>query len=106
MTGYANAIGMLHSRVTVLRDYVLAAEAGEVPADQAILRQISGLCSRLPCADAATFHQVLQKDTNDTMLIAYLAAVTKGCDAIGQMLERFHAVYEKPSSVRRAPRFL
>lgn len=101
LTAYVNAMGMLLSRVSVIRDYVLAVEAGELPAEQGVLRQINGLCSRLPATDGAAFAATMQRDTGDTLAIAYLATLTKGCNALSEMLDKFQTAHSDGATARR-----
>ncbi len=51
--GLHAAVGMLHQRVRVVRDYVAAVQAGTVPANPALLRDAAALCQRLPVIDLA-----------------------------------------------------
>ena len=73
------------------------AVSGELPKNHEILRKVSSLCHQLPVLDGAVFqkefhrvcfrfaclqHRVLacvpSQQTNDVMLMSYLAAITKG----------------------------
>ncbi len=79
----------------------MAVKAGSLPADHAVLREVKGLCSRLPIqtTDIDGGHTV--KDTNDVLLIAYLATITKGCSAINDLLSKARLAYSKSSGIRR-----
>ncbi|KAI9336826.1 COP9 signalosome complex subunit 6-like protein [Zopfochytrium polystomum] len=80
-----NAIKMLHSRIVLLQQYVQAVEAGELPRDHGLLRQISSVCKRLPTMDSPEFRKEFLVDYNDVLLTSYLAIVTKSSHAINQV---------------------
>jgi len=99
-----SALDMLYSRISIIRDYLKAVKAGELPENHEVLRQISGLTSRLPIGDDEADAGHGAKDTNDVLLIAYLASITKGCSAMNEMLGKLSVVHDK-SSMRRHKAF-
>lgn len=99
-----SALDMLYTRISIIRDYLKAVKAGELPENHEVLRQISGLTSRLPIGDDEADAGHGAKDTNDVLLIAYLATITKGCSAMNEMLGKLSVVHDK-STMRRHKAF-
>ncbi|TPX36513.1 hypothetical protein SmJEL517_g01357 [Synchytrium microbalum] len=95
-----NAIKMLLARVKLLYQYVADAEAGLVPKNHDILRQIASLCNRLPTLDSADFQTEFLADYNDVLLITYLATITKGSHVITDMVDKFNLAVGDRSSRR------
>ena len=62
-----------------------AVEAGEIPRNHQILREIAGLCSRLPIGSDSTAGTKFLKNTNDALLISYMAMMTKGFNAMSEV---------------------
>lgn len=90
-----NAIKMLHSRVKLVLDYVKAVQAGEVPRDHAILREACSLSQRLPVLNSEQFDVSFYDQCSDVALMAYLGAITKGCDTINQFVNKFNVLYDR-----------
>jgi len=87
LVGQFNAISMLHTRVAALRSYVAAAAEGRVPANRACLRAVRSVLSRLPLVSGTAFQNETTKETNDALLMAYLATLTKGCHAVNELID-------------------
>lgn len=104
MSAQHSALDMLHQRIRVLKNYLQEVKAGTLPPDHRILREMMGLCSRLPIetSDVEGGHTV--KDTNDVLLVSYLATVTKGCSALNEMLSKMPMAYEKSGGGMRGRR--
>mmetsp|Transcript_29079 Transcript_29079/g.76173 ORF Transcript_29079/g.76173 Transcript_29079/m.76173 type:complete len:347 (-) Transcript_29079:1505-2545(-) len=97
------AIAMLQQRIKVIRNYLRDVRDGKLPRDNEMLRQLSALCSRLPITtdvDAVGGPTFLES-ANDSMLVSYMAMVTKGCSAIADVLEKLPIVHDKNASRRR-----
>ncbi|KAI9015561.1 maintenance of mitochondrial structure and function-domain-containing protein [Hyaloraphidium curvatum] len=90
LVGQKNAIKMLHSRIGLLYQYVKDVEDGKVARDHNMMRQISSLCCRLPTIDSPQFRQEFLTDVNDVLLTSYLAVLTKGCNAISDVVDKFN----------------
>lgn len=67
---------MLAERIKVLRDYIAAVHRGELPPNHSLLRAINGLCSRLPVMSARTQIADFVQESNDVLLLSYLATLT------------------------------
>ena len=94
---------MLAARVRVLHDYVSAVSAGTLPHDHALLRDIAALLRQLPAVDPAGFERQYLTEVNDTLLMSYLTAMTKGTAQVGDLAEKLHQVHGDRQS-RRATR--
>ncbi|CAJ0923546.1 10885_t:CDS:2, partial [Entrophospora sp. SA101] len=57
LTTQRNAIKMLHTRIKLLHKYLVNSKNDPSTVDHDILRQIAGLCNRLPTIDGSDFNQ-------------------------------------------------
>ncbi|XP_062521830.1 COP9 signalosome complex subunit 6-like [Corticium candelabrum] len=96
-----SAVKMLHTRVRLILDYVQAVQAGELPRNHAILREINSLCHRLPAIDTAFFKEDFFTQCNDIMLMSYLASMTKGCDIMNTFIAKLNALFDRHGMGRR-----
>jgi len=94
------AISMLTERVELLQKYVAAVQAGAVPGDHQLLRQIKAICSRLPALDTDKFHEESLRDFNNTLLVAYLGCITKGTGMVNDVVDKYNVAYDKHSRRR------
>jgi len=97
LAGMHSAIKMLHSKIKNLTAYLHAVEKGEVPADQGLLRQVATLCNLLPAIDTAAFKADFVGEYNDTLLVTYLASITKGTALTNDLVDRFNIAYDRHS---------
>mmetsp|Transcript_3729 Transcript_3729/g.13352 ORF Transcript_3729/g.13352 Transcript_3729/m.13352 type:complete len:331 (-) Transcript_3729:984-1976(-) len=101
LAGAHGAVRMLASRVRVLHEYVELVRAGQLPYDHALLRDISSLTRRLPAMNSDQFQQDFLTDYNDTLLVTYLASITKGTSAVNELVEKFNVALDPLKSRRR-----
>ena len=94
------AITMLSERVDIIGRYLKAVSDGQVPADHEILRQIKALCSKLPAIDTPTYHEEFMQDYNNTLLVTYLGAITKGMGSINELIDKYNSAFDKHSRRR------
>jgi len=94
------AITMLQERVNIIQSYLKAVAAGEVPPDHELLRQIKSLCSKLPAMDTPMYHEEFQQDYNNTLLVTYLGAITKGIGSINELVDKYNSAFDKHSRRR------
>jgi len=87
LRGQFNAISMLHSRIVQLRAYIAAVAQGSVAPNHVALRALRGLLSRLPVVESSSFAEDTMRATNDVLLMSYLATLTKGCNAMNEMMD-------------------
>lgn len=59
-----------------------------------LLREISSVCSRVPIGieHNALFNQQLQRSEEDSLLIAYAASLTKGSNALHDIMEKLNII--------------
>lgn len=72
-----SAIKMLASRVALIRDYVKAVEAGELPLNHEIIRDAQALASRLPVLHADHFQPQFYTQCNDAALMTLMGSIQK-----------------------------
>jgi len=94
LEGVQNAIQMLNLRVKNIQRFLDATIKGQIPKDHHILRQISCMTNMLPAIDSDQFRQEFLVEYNDTLLVTYLAAITKGCNMADELNQKFQVVYQ------------
>ncbi|CAM6090918.1 unnamed protein product [Calypogeia fissa] len=97
LTGMHSAIKMLNSRIKVLHHHLVSIQKGEVPYEHSLLRQISSLVRRLPAIDSPKFQDDFLMEYNDTLLMTYLATITKCSSTINELVDKFNVAYDKQS---------
>lgn len=91
-----SAVKMLNLRIKTIVNYLKATQSGQFPErDEAILRQINGLCQQLPAIDTDKFKEDFLTEYNDALLVTYLASITKTSNALNEMLEKFNIAFDK-----------
>lgn len=95
------AVKMLHSRVRVILDYLRAVQAGDLPKNHEVLREVSSLCAQLPVLDRASFQSEFYCQTNDVLLMCYLATITKGIATASEFVAKVNVVYDRHGIGRR-----
>ena len=98
--GQYTAMSMLSERVEVILRYLKAVDAGTVPMDHALMRQIKSLCTQLPALDSPAFRDEFLQDHANTLLITYLGTITKGTGTISEVIDKFSTAYDKHSRRR------
>lgn len=97
LTGIHNAIQMLSVRIKILLQYLAAVQKGTAPKDHGLMRRVASLCHQLPAIDKKQFNADFLNEYNDALLIAYLAAITKGTSSTNDLIEKFNATFDKHS---------
>jgi len=100
LTGLHNAIKMLNIRVRILVQYLQECSKNATAVDPALLRQIASLCNQLPAIETPKFKDEYLREYNDGLLVNYLAHITKGCNSINELVDKYNITYDKHS--RRA----
>ncbi|CAL5405176.1 unnamed protein product [Camellia sinensis] len=67
---------MLGLKVQNLIDSISVSNAGDIPCENSLLRQVSSLLRRLPAIESEKFQDDFLMEYNDTLLISYLAMFT------------------------------
>ncbi|CAM6033129.1 unnamed protein product [Sphagnum compactum] len=95
LTGMHSAIKMLNSRIRVLHHHLVSIQKGEAPYDHSLLRQVSSLVRRLPAIDSSRFQDDFLMEYNDTLLMTYLATITKCSSNMNELVDKFNTAYDK-----------
>jgi hypothetical protein len=96
-TTMIKSVQSLHDRITILHRYlsdVRAGVHGSGGGDQQLLRELKGLCMRLPVMTSPTFRGSLLSEYNDALLVTYLASITKATLVMADVADKF-AVAQK-----------
>lgn len=96
-----SAIKMLHSRVRLVLDYLRMVEAGKLPRSHEVLRDAYSLSHRLPVIQSPRFHGDFYNQCNDVGLMTYLGTITKGCNDMNQLVNKFNLLYDRQGLGRR-----
>jgi len=90
------SIKMLHIRISVLKQFLEGVKAGKFTnPDQNLLREINAICHQLPAIDSGEFNEAFFTEYNDTLLLTYMAAITKASSATSELLEKFNATQDR-----------
>jgi len=100
LMGVHNSISMLSIRIRILIKFLEAVKAGKIPKDHGLLRQIGSLCAQLPSSETPEFKQDFIAEYNDSLMLTYLASITKGSHVINDMVDKFNLAYDKSSKRR------
>jgi len=100
MTAVQNAIVMLNQRIKILLVYLEATRSGKIQPDHGLLRRIASLVNQLPVIDTQQFQQEFINEYNDSLMVTYLASMTKGANNINEMIDKFNATYDRGSRRR------
>ena len=93
------AVTTLNQRLKVVHAFLKDTREGKIKTDHAILRQIKGMCNRLPAANALDFKQSFVSEYNDALLVTYLASVTKSAAIVNDVVDKFNLTFAQ----RRRP---
>ncbi|KNE71624.1 hypothetical protein AMAG_16182 [Allomyces macrogynus ATCC 38327] len=88
LSSQSSALAMLHTRIQAILAYVKQVQAGALPPDHDLLRQVASIVHRLPTISSPEFSEALAKEHNDILLAMYLAIMTKTTQATNQMVNK------------------
>ncbi|KAL7470336.1 hypothetical protein ACHAXS_012073 [Conticribra weissflogii] len=116
-----SSIRSMNARINILLQYLRKVENEELPRDESLVRSVDGLLQQLPLVmgslKEASVHysppslagtkplEDLENEYNDTVLLSYLAAVSKTANALYVYSEKFRGTLESNTNqemVRRA----
>lgn len=100
LSGIHSAVKMLNCRIRVLHNLLVSIQKGEIPYEHSLLRQVSSLLRRLPAIDSAKFQDDFLMEYNDTLLMTYLAMITKCSSTINEFVEKFNTTYDTKQTRR------
>ncbi|XP_013148459.1 PREDICTED: COP9 signalosome complex subunit 6 [Papilio polytes] len=101
LTAQRSAIKMLVSRVRAVLATVRAIRDGSLPPRPTLLREARALANRLPLLTSQQFRTHFYNQCNDVALMTYLGTITKGCNGINQLVNRFNVLYDRQGMGRR-----
>ncbi|CAH0477286.1 unnamed protein product [Peronospora belbahrii] len=90
-----DAVKMLDRQIDVLLRFLQAMKNGEAPLDYNLLRHISSICNQLPVMKSEQFNAAFTQEYNDSLLVSYLATLTKGATDTNIMVDHFGATQER-----------
>jgi len=93
------AVTTLNQRLKVVQQFLKDTQSNKIKADHAILRQIKGMCNRLPAANALDFKENFVSEYNDALLVTYLATITKSSSIVNEVVDKFNLAFAQ----RRRP---
>jgi len=88
---------MMRDRLKVLHDYVQACKKKKIRPNIKILRQIKGVCNRLPTMQTSQFKSEFKGEYNDALLVSYLSSVTENSTSMGAIVQNFNSIYGNQS---------
>jgi len=98
MNGMYNAINMLHLRIKTILEFIQATKKGTIPVDHSLLRKIASMTQLLPCMDSPAFQENFLREYNDTLLVTYLATITKGTNTLNELIDKFSTAQDRHRS--------
>ncbi|XP_041974512.1 COP9 signalosome complex subunit 6 [Aricia agestis] len=101
LTAQRSAIKMLVCRVRAVLATVRAIRDGVLPPQPETLREARSLANRLPLITSQQFRTQFYHQCNDVALMTYLGTITKSCNAINQLVNRFNVLYDRQGMGRR-----
>jgi len=102
-TALKSAVSTLSIRLKIVAAFLHDVQSGTVKPDHSILRQIKGMCNRLPTATAVDFKTSFLSEYNDTLLVTYLASITKSNAILNEVVDKFNVAFAPQR--RRQPQF-
>lgn len=87
-----NAISMLRSRMTVVKDFLSQTREGKIPPHHALIREANALCSQLPVLDSAAIDAMFLGELGDSLLMNYLATATKASAAMTGVMSKYAVI--------------
>jgi COP9 signalosome complex subunit 6 len=94
-TTLCNAVEMLNNRIQILLQYLKSVKDGKIPVNHKVMRQITSLIHRLPAVDSPKFTNEYINELNETLMITYMAVITKGTNQLNDVVDKFNTTYEK-----------
>jgi len=85
----------LSRRVERIAAYLDKVSAGHIPVDYAVLRDVANLVDKLPGLDrppSAGLQAEYLRDLNDSLAVAYLAAITKNAALVHDIVDKFSLI--------------
>lgn len=95
-----SSVKMLSLRLKDIVGFLAAVKKGDAKPSPALMRLIANSCQRLPTLDTPSFQKAHFAEYNDSLLLAYLAVITKGVHTLNEVVDRFNIAYDRQSRRR------
>eukprot|EP00727_Mastigamoeba_balamuthi_P012527 m51a1_g7898 putative mov34 mpn pad-1 family protein (330) ;mRNA; r:121528-123032 len=105
LLGMHGTLKMLNLRVRALERYVEATRKGVVPYDHELLRQVKCLCNLLPTVNTDDFRERFVSESNDVLLVTYLATLTKVANTMNELVDKYAVSAERGCARHRGAGF-
>ena len=89
------SIKMLKSRMNLLVAFLEATASGSIEMDHSLLRRVAGVCARLPAMDCKEFSDAFADERQDSLVVTYLAGVTKSLCSLNEAVDMFNRSSER-----------
>lgn len=89
------SVKMLKSRMEVLVAFLEATANGSIEVDHSLLRRVAGVCARLPALDCKEFSEAFADERQDSLVVTYLAGVTKSLCSLNEAVDMFNRSNER-----------
>jgi len=86
----------LQSRVQILIQYLVLLQNQQIEPDYRLLREISNITNQISTLNSEEFQREFESDEHDSMLLTYLAAITKGTDLMNDLAEKASVAFHNP----------
>lgn len=90
-----SSLTTLSQRVAAIVQYLKLVDEERAELDYGVLRQIADVCNQLPTGDSAELRSEFIKDYNDTLMLSYLANVTKSANAVNELSDKFMLIHNR-----------
>ncbi|EJW85484.1 Mov34/MPN/PAD-1 family protein [Wuchereria bancrofti] len=99
IAGQLGAINMLQSRLELIYDYLIAVRKGELPRDEAIIREVAQLVRRVPVMGSDKFLQQyknvgfsVDKQCLEVKMTSLVAVLTKTCGTLNDLVTKMNVM--------------
>lgn len=98
------SIKMLKNRMELLVAFLEATASGSIEVDHALLRRVAGVCARLPAMDCKEFSEAFADERQDSLVVTYLAGVTKSLCSMNEAVDMFNRSSERGAAAGTSKR--
>ena len=74
-----------------------------MPTDHTLLRSVAAICNQLPM-DTDALRAEFLKEKSDSMLLTYLASITKNAQLVSEVMEKVQTAYDRRRGRFGSPR--
>lgn len=97
VAGQYSAVNMLQTRLQLILDYVVAIQKGELPRNEAIIREIALLVRRLPVLDFNRFDEDFKNQCIEAKLTLHVLSMAKICGILNSLVTKINFIsFDRP----------